>query len=265
MIKCVNISSLECGDNFGGLVEQAEQKGFSGLEIDFEAIDGCSDERYRELIGTASDRGVGICSVTSRRFNLFSLCGSDEESRKRGRTVFEDMLRWAGGYGRERGEEFRPMVVVGAEEKPEYPSESEASMPKLRVGMPPRHGVGVPSGVRKVGSYEEAFNFLFEAMESLAELAERESVMLALENPASGVLLSPLELRELVDELNSPYAGVYFNPFYAERLGEPVDWLRILGRRVVALRLPLRVAEEKYCDVLSEYERLGCVGSIIYR
>ncbi|MCH7924249.1 MAG: hypothetical protein IIC51_01810 [Planctomycetes bacterium] len=52
-----------------------------------------------------------------------------------------------------------------------------------------------------VGGYEVAFNRVFVSVESLVRKAEKLCVELHIENPGGGLLLSPLELREFLDEM----------------------------------------------------------------
>ena len=186
--------------------------------------------------------------VTSDQFDLFGLASCDGYLRGESLGDFLKLLDFAGELAWQ-GESIKPMVVVGAYEN------QQLERPLAF-------------------SYERGFNFLFEALEQLVGEAGGKSVTIAIENPGSGLLLSPLELRELIDQVNNPYLGICFNPCHAQRLGDPIDWLRILGRRIVALRLPEKqtgdegtsgeVGSDFEQDVLSECKRFGFSGPIIY-
>jgi sugar phosphate isomerase/epimerase len=89
-----------------------------------------------------------------------------------------------------------------------------------------------------VSSYEDAFNLAFFAISRLSAESAAHGLTLALENPAAGLFLSPLELRDFIDQINSPFLGVCFNPLHAAALGRPADWFAILDRRITLLRLP---------------------------
>lgn len=69
--------------------------------------------------------------------------------------------------------------------------------------------------------------------------AEKKQVRLLVENLNlfNNFLLSPLEMARYVDELASPWVGVYFDVGNVVRCGWPDQWLRILNRRVGKLHL----------------------------
>jgi hexulose-6-phosphate isomerase len=101
-------------------------------------------------------------------------------------------------------------------------------------------------------SYENAFNCLFRHLEILASEAQKQKVNLALENPSRDLLLSPLELRDLIDQINSAHLGICFNPHYAAQLGKPLDWAHILNHRIFAVKLAREKNEEQIPkDILS--------------
>jgi len=62
-------------------------------------------------------------------------------------------------------------------------------------------------------------------------------VVVALEAGANGCLLSPVELREIIDAANSWAVGVCIDVARIGRIGSPADWLRILRARVHAVRV----------------------------
>ncbi len=245
MIKCVNISGL------GGEVDSLEAlerlfeggERFEGIEIVVE-----SAEQLTNAQAVAKDREIAICSVSSGRFDLFDLAAVDEQLRHEATADFEGLLRWVG----ENSSGTRAVVVISAH-------------------------ITEKLGCEPGGSYEQRFNYLFESLEQLTTAAQSQTVTLAMENPGGGLLLSPLEVRDLIDQINSPYLGVCFNCRYAQQLGDPLDWLKILNRRIVALRLPLKDNNDDHKidksktastleeDILSEYERLSGNGPIIYK
>ena len=87
---------------------------------------------------------------------------------------------------------------------------------------------------------------------------------MAFENPGNGFLLSPLELAGLIDEVNSAYLGLCFNPGYGERSGKAVDWVRILDKRILAVRLEAGRSDENDAEMLAQLERRRWEGSLIY-
>ena len=198
-------------------------------------------EQSDDLIRMAGRKGLMAKAITSSRFDIYSLSSANKQLRTEAIECFTSFLCLAdkGNDINQNSEKSEKPVIVISAYKQQKTTEAKSTF-----------------------SYEQAFNSLFDSLERLSEIAERESVMLAMENPGSGLLLSPLELRELIDEINSPYFGICFNPDNVGQSGDPIDWLRILDKRVIALRLPLKdVAENGAGDsqnvIVTELERHG--------
>jgi hexulose-6-phosphate isomerase len=67
---------------------------------------------------------------------------------------------------------------------------------------------------------------------------------LALETGIEGGLLSPFELRDIIDTSNSWAVGACVDVARISRLGPPGDWIRVLNRRVSAVRVNERRCSE---------------------
>ena len=89
------------------------------------------------------------------------------------------------------------------------------------------------------GSYQEAINFTSELLRQLRFGAEAAGVALALEGGADGCLVSPVELRELINAANSWAVGVCIDVNRIARISAPTDWLATLSHRVQAVRVNL--------------------------
>lgn len=85
--------------------------------------------------------------------------------------------------------------------------------------------------------YDAAYERAAEFLAALAPAAERAGVDLAIENVWNKFLLSPLEMRRLVDEVGSARIGVYFDVGNILNIGYPEQWLAILGHRVRRVHL----------------------------
>ena len=75
------------------------------------------------------------------------------------------------------------------------------------------------------------------AVEALLPVAEKHKVKLAVENVWNRFLLSPIEMRDFIDQFDSGWLGSYFDVGNALLYGHPEDWIRILGKRIVAVHL----------------------------
>lgn len=80
--------------------------------------------------------------------------------------------------------------------------------------------------------YQDALRYALEALQDLKFEAERRGVIIALENVWNGFLMSPVEMREFLDRVNSCWVGAYLDPGNVLRYGVPEDWVRTLGRRI---------------------------------
>lgn len=196
-------------------------------------------EQLDDLIRIAGRKGLMAKAITSSRFDIYSLSSANKQLRTEAIECFTSFLCLAGKCNNINQDSEKPVIVICAHKQQ-----------------------------KTTFSYEQAFNCLFDSLEQLSEIAERESVMLAMENPGGGLLLSPLELRELIDEINSSYLGICFNPDNVGQSGDPIDWLRILDRRVIALRLPSENAAENGAEdnqdvIVTELEHQGFNSPVI--
>lgn len=92
-------------------------------------------------------------------------------------------------------------------------------------------------GDRGFASYQTALNFAYELLHRARFEAELTGVVLALEAGADGCLLSPVELRQVIDAANSWAVGACIDVARIGRIGSPADWLRILTARVHSVRV----------------------------
>lgn len=84
----------------------------------------------------------------------------------------------------------------------------------------------------EVCAYDHVYDRALEALSELAVEAEQHNITIAIENVWNKFLLSPLEMRDFVDKINSPNVGVYFDVGNVLLTGYPEHWIRILGNRI---------------------------------
>lgn len=75
------------------------------------------------------------------------------------------------------------------------------------------------------------------AVEALLPLAERLKIELAVENVWNRFLLSPIEMRDFIDQFGSEWVGAYFDVGNVLLYGHPEDWIRTLGKRIAAVHM----------------------------
>jgi len=80
--------------------------------------------------------------------------------------------------------------------------------------------------------YDVCFKRASEAITKLVPTAEKLGVTIAVENVWNKFLLSPLEMRDFIDNFNTSQVGVYFDVGNVLLTGYPDQWIHILGSRI---------------------------------
>ena len=89
-----------------------------------------------------------------------------------------------------------------------------------------------PGQLKPETRYDHAWEWTREALRAVAPQAERHGVTLAIENVWNKFLLSPQEMRQLLDEVGHPRIGAYFDVGNCILYGYPEQWVGILGERI---------------------------------
>lgn len=185
---------------------QAKAMGYQGVELGV-YYDGTINTQstkkdMEQLLAIANEIDIKISGLASVEFWGTNFTSPDPKDVERGRTLIEKMLE-LGSYLNLDG----VLVIPGAVDvffDPSFP----------------------------VVSYDEAYQKSLEGIKSLAVVAEQYKVSIAIENVWNKLFLSPLELRNFIDEIDSEYVGVYFDIGNAMPYGYPEQWIRILGDRI---------------------------------
>jgi L-ribulose-5-phosphate 3-epimerase len=81
--------------------------------------------------------------------------------------------------------------------------------------------------------YDDCWKLSVEGLNALKEKAESTHIRLGLENVWNKFLMSPLEFRRILDEVNSSAVGIWFDIGNVVVFGYPEQWLRILGKKPI--------------------------------
>jgi L-ribulose-5-phosphate 3-epimerase len=95
----------------------------------------------------------------------------------------------------------------------------------------------VPGVVNDKVSYEQAYIQSQASIRELIPYAEKTGVQIALENVWNNFLLSPLEAKRFLDEINHPLVGWYFDVGNILRYGWPEHWIETLQSRIMKLHM----------------------------
>ncbi len=93
----------------------------------------------------------------------------------------------------------------------------------------------VPGVVNEKVSYEEAYYTSLESVRRLIPHVEQTGIRIGIENVWNNFLLSPLEAKRFIDEINHPLIGWYFDIGNVLRYGWPEHWIKTLNFRIVKL------------------------------
>ena len=184
----------------------AKEVGFDGIELALDETGptglDASPEYWAELKAYAKEIGIALPSVASGLYWSYPFTSDDEAIREKGIRIAEKQLEMAKALGADT-----ILIVPGAV------------------------GVSFVPDFATV-SYDVAYDRALAAFMRLKEKAEALQVHIGVENVWNQFLLSPLEMRDFVDKINSPYVGVYFDVGNVLATGYPEQWISILGKRI---------------------------------
>lgn len=201
---------LAAEEDFARCFDEAARLGFDGVQL-FVSPRGylsleSDEDRAKAIARRARESGVALTSLEIEPFS-FSLTDDDREVRQQGEATVRLAMQLAA-----------IMEAPGVLVIPGY------------VGLP------WDSSVKPV-RYDLAYNRLAESLQTLAPEAEALGLDILIENIWNMFLLSPLEMRTLVDDVRSPNVGVLFDTGNIVAFGFPEQWIRILGSRIREVHL----------------------------
>lgn len=95
----------------------------------------------------------------------------------------------------------------------------------------------VPGVVNEKVPYEQAYYTALDSIRKLIPYAEKTGMQIGLENVWNNFLLSPIEAKRFIDEVNHPLIGWYFDIGNILRYGWPEHWIKTLNSRIIKLHI----------------------------
>jgi L-ribulose-5-phosphate 3-epimerase len=95
----------------------------------------------------------------------------------------------------------------------------------------------VPGVVNAQTSYREAWTRSQEQIRKLIPSAEESKITIAIEEVWNKFLLSPLEMKQYIQEFQSPWIKAWFDTGNVLLYGYPQDWIHSLGKSIVKLHI----------------------------
>ncbi|MDD3777457.1 MAG: sugar phosphate isomerase/epimerase [Actinomycetota bacterium] len=189
-------------------MEESKKAGYDGVEFVLNETDGnlnmkTTDQEVMELKKYATDLGLEVSSVGAWNLWEYNLVSDDKAIASHAKDIIKKQIDVAQICGADT------ILVI-----PGY------------VGTPFAPGI-----VR----YDIAYERAMKAISELAPYAEAAKVAIGIENVWNKFLLSPIEVKSFLDEINSPYVGAYFDIGNIIYIGYPDQWIRILDKHIKKL------------------------------
>lgn len=216
MIKAINCWSLPAAWNEAAHLPETfrllKALGFDGVELTFDTQGGAINfsstiAEMHALRKAADNAGIILSTLATGAFWGCNFGQEDAEKRAQAHKITLKMLELGQALG------VSTLLVVPA-----------------AVDI-----VFIPS--EPVVPYEMALERTITAMRKLAPACEFHQVRIGLENVWNKLFLSPLEMRNVIDEIASPYIGAYFDVGNILAQGYPEQWIPILEQRIFAVHL----------------------------
>ncbi len=196
-----NVLKASWEDVFG----VARSLGYDGVELGVSADDYLESELWTEggidaLLGRSQDSGIPIFSICLHTFWKHTFADPDAENRSIAQEIANHVLRACQNLG------------AGA------------------VLIPVTNPLGLPD--------EEAGRLWASETRALARGAEKHRVRIGLENVGRSHIVRGDELLQLIEDVDHPLVGAYFDVGNATTLGsEPISDIRTLEGRIVQVHV----------------------------
>ena len=185
----------------------AKKAGFEGVEVGLDEKNGeitlsSTEKDLLEIKKQAENNGIELYSVASGLYWSYFLNDDDESVRSKAQDIVKKQLETASILGCQS-----ILVIPGC-------VNAEFAAPG------------------KVMDYETCYNRSLESIQKVKEYAQQYQVEIGLENVWNKFLLSPMEMRDFIDKIGSPFVGSYLDIGNVVANGYPEQWVRILGDRI---------------------------------
>ena len=252
MKPSLNAWTFPASTNIAQMASEASAAGFEAFEPVIaeqgELTFNTCEKECRQFAETIRDAGLDVASLASGATWQYNLGSPDSGVRAKGRELIVSALDRAAWLG-------APVFLV---------------VPAV---------VGGWRDARPLTSYADALSRCYDQLRRLAGEAEARGVAIGIENVLNRFLLSPVETRDLIDRINSPYVGVYFDTGNVMPLGYPQDWIDTLGGRILRIHVkdyrlgdrdrqgggcPLGDGDVDWPAVVTALARVGYDGPLTY-
>ncbi len=166
-----------------------------------------------EILAASETTGLPVHGLVDMKHWEVRLSSPDPKKRENGRQILEQAIRDAKSFG---GDSVLlvPGKVTGEEETHDHVW--NRSIAEIRKSIP---------------------------------LAARQGVRILIENVWNGFCEMPDQLKDYVDEIGSPWVGVYFDIGNARKFAPSEQWIQTLGSRIVKLDIKDWSKKDGFCKI----------------
>lgn len=211
MKKGINIWSFPVGTTIEQAMRTAKYYGYEGIELSLDEKGQLSlqssDDDILAIRGLAEEIGIEVCSLATGLYWKYSFTSDDPEVCDKAKNITRFQLHAA------------KLLKAGT-----------------ILVVPGCVGTGFASEC-KIVSYDVAYERALKALSELATDAEKEGIVIAVENVWNKFLLSPLEMRDFLDKINSKWVKMYLDTGNVVLIGYPEQWVKILGTRIACVHV----------------------------
>ncbi len=133
----------------------------------------------------------------------------------------------------------------------------------------------VPAVVNEQVLYEQAYERSMRVIrEEIVPMATAVNIVVGIENVWNNFLLSPIEFRRYIEEIDSPHVRAWFDIGNVVAFGYPAGWIRTLGTLIARVDVkdfkggpmvggefvPLRQGSVPWNDVMKAFDEIGYQG-----
>lgn len=158
------------------------------------------------------------------------------------------------------------------------PSRVKTCVDAMRVSMDNVKALGgdmvllVPAVVTPRVMYKDAYQRSQKVIkQEIAPMAAERGVVVGIENVWNKFLLSPIEFRRYIEEIDSPYIKAWFDVGNIVAYGYPQDWIRTLREHIARVDVkdfdagkhqfvPLRKGSIDWPEVMRAFDEIGYEG-----
>ena len=222
MKKSVSFYTFAQDVDFREAMEQSKKAGYEGIEFVVSEEAGninmkTPEKDILDLYKYAQDLGLEVSSVGAWNSWEFNLMSDDKKEAEHAKDIIKKEIDVAQMCGTDA-----ILCVPG--------------------------WVGSPF-TNTIVSYDVAYDRAQKALQDLEPYARAAGVAIGVENVWNKFLLSPLEMKRFLDEINSPYVGAYFDVGNIIYIGYGDQWIRILGEK--------HIKRLHFCDCRFDQAGLG--------